>query len=632
MRRQQPPKSGGSAGATGTAASSADSVGSAAGAAATATAAETARTARRNRLSGQANPSAAEVAAAFEDLGRVPSSRLAGNGGGSKLNGTAAGADGATLVSESARNGSVRRSGNTILSSTAAAAAPSPSVSASAANGGNSSNASNAASGSAAVPSPQDVADEFVGRRRLQQQQLQQGQGQSSTAKTTPTRYDMAESSSKTPSTSNRRQQTLRVDTSAAGAAAAAGTSHSAASPDTHHDSVKSSELGSLASPVADSSLGSLAYSYNTSKGSKGSNGFASSAGVFLGHGNGNVGGFGDDLLSGQATNDIPATTMAAKMNGGGGVASASTEGERSAIADQQNATPQSRLQTPSGSTMFAPTLTTDSVDGKFDEGMHGGGSITPRYDDLSKLSSRYSRPDRAMAPVDEKPHLANPNGTSRSFDSYENKSHATAIVYGQHDTKGVVGGGGVGAITSVANGGGRAKQDGNSFSPTQHGNGHAPSQASVAAGGGRPYGSGVSDDEDTSQLTDDRSWSRSVNLRQQHLRAQGRDYDDDANSRGSRRRQKSGKSQGKESPGEGDFLLNADDLNHFKEQVDQPQVKAALGASAAVVAGGKSQLCAVLQSPMTMFLCFVLLFLFLPFFNLVLDPHLTDFSSLCLD
>ena len=135
------------------------------------------------------------------------------------------------------------------------------------------------------------------------------------------------------------------------------------------------------------------------------------------------------------------------------------------------------------------------------------------------------------------------------------------------------------------------------SFSPTQQGNGHSASQVSVdAGGGGRPQG--TFDDEDTntvgSQLTDDRSWSRSVNLRQQHLRAQGRDYDDDADSREGRRRQNNGKDRGKNATGEGDltgWALNADDLNHFKEQVDQPQVKAALGASAAVVAGGKSHI-----------------------------------------
>ena len=243
------------------------------------------------------------------------------------------------------------------------------------------------------------------------------------------------------------------------------------------------------------------------------------------------------------------------------------------------------------------------------------------------------------MAPVDERPQLTNPNGTSRSFDSYENKSHATAITYGQHDTNGAVGGG-VGASNAAANGGGSAKRDGTSidvvtqsFSPTHQSNTYPSSQASVGAGGGsRPGVDGTFDDEDAntvgSQLTDDRSWSRSVNIRQQHLRAQGRDYDDDADSRGSRRRRKSGKNGGKETGGgEGDmtgWALNANDLNHFKEQIDQPQVKAALGASAAVVAGGKSLSRIALQFLMTTpFLSdrVVSFFLFLIYFSSLFKP-----------
>ena len=689
MRQQQP--------------SSADSVGSGGGGTAPATATTAAEAARRNRIvgtgiptspransasavssassggsginkpaigSGSGNrrvggsPSAAEVAAAFEDLGMPSMNGTGGNSSGNaKQNGAAIGINSTSVngrdrasAGTSTRSGSVRRSGNTILSSSAAA--------------GSNANATNAAAGSgtrAAMPSPQDVADEFVGRRRLQQQLQQQGPAgmdvtMSNTQKasasanaarsnslresttspirsrntaavrnyvasstntasttstatsmkakttTTPTRYAMVESPSKTPSTSNRKQQALRVDTRS-GTRSANGTTatgHSVASPETHLGSVNSSELGSLASPVAASTVAdSLAYSQNTSKDSSGFGGLGG-------------GGFGDDMLSGQATNDIPATTTAVKTmnNGGGGVASTG-EGEwsRSNAVRQNGSTqpqpqPQPRLQMRNGTQSTAnafgatgPTLTADSVDDNFDDGTHGGGSITSRYDDLSKLSSRYSRPDRVMAPVDERPQLANPNGTSRSFDSYENKSHAThatAITYGQHDANSAVGGG-VGASTAAAEGGGSAKRDGTSidvvtqsFSPTQKGSAYPSSQASV--GTSRP--NGTFDDEDTntvgSQLTDDRSWSRSVNLRQQQLRAQGRDCDDDADSRGSRRRRKSGKKGGKDSSGEGDLIgwaLNADDMNHFKEQVDQPQVKAALGASAAVVAGGKSHL-----------------------------------------
>ena len=704
QQQQQPPP-----------ASSPDSVGSGGGGTAT-TAAEAARAARRNRIAGTGiptsprvssadgvsspssgagaggaaaggggvkkqssgsgsgnriggSPSAAEVAAAFEDLG-MPSMNGTGNSKGSAkqnghgINGTSGTASSRdrTSAGTSTRSGSVRRSGNTILSSGAASG----------------SNAANAAAGPgtrAAMPSPQDVADEFVGRRRLQQQRAFQQQQQqqeegpagmhvvtmsntqnanvnanaarnnglreattsplrsrntaavknyvaasastSTSMKantTTPTRYTMVESPSKTPSTSNRKQS-LRVDThTSARSGGASGTTaapHSAASPDTQLGSVNSSELGSLASPAAASTFAdSLAYSQNTSK---------SGSGFGMGSG-----GLGDDVLSGQATNDIPATTTAAKMmsNGGSiGVASTGDEEWTKSDAVRQNgsAQPQSqpRLHMRTGTqstantfTATGSTLTAESVDDNFDDGTHGGGSITSRYDDLSKLSSRYNRPDRVMAPVDERPQVANPNGTSRSFDSYENKSHAThathatAITYGQHDTNGAAGGG-VGASAAAANGGGSAKRDGTSidvvtqsFSPTHQGNTYPSSQASVgAASGGRPIGGGTFDDEDTntvgSQLTDDRSWSRSVNLRQQHLRAQGRDYDDDADSRGSRRRRKSDKNGGKESGGgEGDmtgWALNADDMNHFREQVDQPQVKAALGASAAVVAGGKS-------------------------------------------
>ena len=701
--------------------SSADSVGSGGGGTATTqatTAAEAARAARRNRIAGtgiptspRANaasgvssassgggggginkpaigsgsgnrrvggsPSAAEVAAAFEDLGMPSMNGTGGNGnrsGNAKQNGAAVGIDGTSVngrdrasAGTSTRSGSVRRSGNTILSSGAA--------------GSSNANATNAAAGSsarAAMPSPQDVADEFVGRRRLQQQRARQQQQQqqhgpagmdvtmsnaqkanananaarsnnslresttspirsrntaavknyvasstnnastTSTATsttTTPTRYAMVESPSKTPSTSNRKKQPLRVETHS-GTRSANGTTataHSVASPDTHLGSVNSSELGSLASPAAASTVAdSLAYSQNTSKDSSGFGGLGG-------------GGLGDDMLSGRATNDIPATTTAAKMmsNGdSGGVASAGDgEWSRSNAVRQNDSTqpqpqPQPRLQmrngTQSTANAFGATgsnLTADSADDNFDDGTHGGGSITSRYDDLSKLSSRYSRPDRVMAPVDERPQLANPNGTSRSFDSYENKSHAThatAITYGQHDTNSAVGGG-VGASTAAGNGGGSAKRDGTSidvvtqsFSPTQKGSAYPSSQASV--GTSRP--NGTFDDEDTntigSQLTDDRSWSRSVNLRQQQLRAQGRDYDDDADSRGSRRRRTRGKKGGKDSSGEGDltgWALNADDMNHFKEQVDQPQLKAALGASAAVVAGGKSLYDALLDS-----------------------------------
>ena len=692
MRQQQQPSS------------SADSVGSGTATTTTTTtpttAAEAARAARRNRIagtgvatspranagaaggsinnkqpsakngpnawiSGGGSPSPAEVAAAFEELG-MPSMNGTGNSNSrssGKQNGSAAGANtgGRASAGTSTRSGSVRRSGNTILSSSAAT--------------GNAAN-SNAAAGSgstgngsarAAMPSPQDVADEFVGRRRLQQQQLaqqqqQQQQGlagmdvttsntqnananaarnnslrQSTTSPiqsrntaavrnyvasstnnssvsnsatkantTTPTRYAMVESpSAKTPSTSNRKQS-LRVDTHTrptSGTRSAGGTNatpHSAASPDTHLGSVNSSELGSLASPAAASTVAdSLAYSQNTSK---------SSSGFGVG-----AGGLGEDMLSGQATNDIPATTAAAKMmNGGSGGASGAGSygnGNEWVNASHQNGTvqPQPRQQSRSQmrtGTQAATTLAAKSVDDNFDGGTHGGGSIASRYDDLSKLSSRYNQPDRVMAPVDERPHLASPNGTSRSFDSYENKSHAThatAITYGQHDANNGAVSSGVGTSMAAANDGRDSKRDvtsidvvTQSFSPTQKGNACPSSQASVGTTGASRL-NGTFDDEDTntvgSQLTDDRSWSRSVNLRQQQLRAQGRDYDDDADSRGSRRRQKNGKS-GKETSGEGDltgWALNADDLNHFREQADQPQVKAALGASAAVVAGGKS-------------------------------------------
>ena len=184
--------------------------------------------------------------------------------------------------------------------------------------------ATNAAAGSGtrpATPSPQDVADEFVGRRRLQQQYAQQQPQQGpagmdvvamsnaqnaktnanananaarsnslresaaspirsqntaavrnyvassanfastytsasiqAKAATTPSRYAPVESPSQTPSTSNRRQQSLRVDTRNSSTRSANGTTatpHSAASPspDAHLKnlgSVNSSELGSL--------------------------------------------------------------------------------------------------------------------------------------------------------------------------------------------------------------------------------------------------------------------------------------------------------------------------------------------------------------------------------------------------
>ena len=564
-----------------------------------------------------ASPSVAKLAAAFDDLGMPsapggsgsrPSDGVRGNSSSGSRRASAA----------STRNGSVRRSGNTILSG----------------GGIGSSNATNAtatATGRAsAVPSPQDVADEFVvGRRRLQQQQqlpqrtvspsrsrnmaaVRNYVASTTAAKTNTTSTPTTvESPSQTPSTSNQKQP-LRVDTHSSTATA----SPSVASPDTHLGSANSSELGSLASPAAASTAGadSLAYSQNTSK---------SSSAFGVGVGSGGGGGFGEDRLSGQATNDIPATRRSADVTnriGAGRVGASTSNGDEWANFAQPQPQPQPqhqpRLQmrsgAPSNATSTRPAtaaaagrpLTADSVDDNFDEGTHGdgGGSLYSRYDDLSKLSSQGKHQDRVMPPADERSHLVNLNGTWRSFDSYENKSHATAIVYG-HDASGTAGGSGFGSGNAGApTGSGGAAQDGTSidvvsmsFSPTHQGNGHSASQISVdAGGGGRPQG--TFDDEDTntvgSQLTDDRSWSRSVNLRQQHLRAQGRDYDDDADSRGSRRRQKSGKDRGKNAAGEGDltgWALNTDDLNHFKEQVDQPQVKAALGASAAVVAGGKS-------------------------------------------
>lgn len=563
-----------------------------------------------------ASPSVAKLAAAFDDLG-MPS---ATGGSGSRPSDGARGnsSSGSRRTSAaSTRNGSVRRSGNTILSG----------------GGIGSSNATNATATAtgrvSAVPSPQDVADEFVvGRRRLQQQQqlpqrtvspsrsrnmaaVRNYVASTTAAKTNTTSTPTTvESPSQTPSTSNQKQP-LRVDTHSSTATA----SPSVASPDTHLGSANSSELGSLASPAAASTAGadSLAYSQNTSK---------SSSAFGVGVGSGGGGGFGEDRLSGQATNDIPATRRSADVTnriGAGRVGASTSNGEWANFAQPQpqpQPQHQPRLQmrsgAPSNATSTRPAtaaaagrpLTADSVDDNFDEGTHGdgGGSLYSRYDDLSKLSSQGKHQDRVMPPADERSHLVNPNGMWRSFDSYENKSHATAIVYG-HDASGTAGGSGFGSGNAGApTGSGGAAQDGTSidvvsmsFSPTHQGNGHSASQVSVdAGGGGRPQG--TFDDEDTntvgSQLTDDRSWSRSVNLRQQHLRAQGRDYDDDADSRGSRRRQKSGKDRGKNAAGEGDltgWALNTDDLNHFKEQVDQPQVKAALGASAAVVAGGKS-------------------------------------------
>ena len=327
--------------------------------------------------------------------------------------------------------------------------------------------------------------------------------------------------------------------------------SSAAASPETHVGSIGSSSLGPLASP---SSPDSLAYS-NTHSFSKSSR---------------STGGGGGDLLSGKATNDIPSPERAT-----------SRRKQQEKSKDRTEST-QQRMMT--AQTSRAPgtvySFADDNDDGTNTE------SMASRYDDLSKLSSRHNRHNPLMAPVDEAVG-ANPNGTSVSYDSYEN-DNAIAIVYGTASASGG------GASVSGASQGGVSQ----SFSPGL-GVSFSPSQS---AGAGGQYA--LEDEDNHSQLTDDRSWSRSVNLRQQHLRGHaGGAKDDDQSSvmnggryldsSNSKKQEGSGKNDGSSRNTNGDegltdWALNADDWKHFKEQVDQPQVKGALGASAAVVAGGK--------------------------------------------
>mmetsp|Transcript_15790 Transcript_15790/g.34181 ORF Transcript_15790/g.34181 Transcript_15790/m.34181 type:complete len:1143 (-) Transcript_15790:99-3527(-) len=349
--------------------------------------------------------------------------------------------------------------------------------------------------------------------------------------------------------TSRRARGGRRGDSSRAGVGVSSPASSSAAaSPGTHVGSIGSSSLGSLASP---SSPDSLAYS-NTHSFSKSSR---------------STGG-GGDLLSGKATNDIPSPERGTSRR---------TQQER--IKGRIEST-QQRMMT--AHTSRAPDTVYSFADGT-DDGTNTE-SMASRYDDLSKMSSRYNRHDPLMAPVDEAVG-ANPNGTSVSYDSYEN-DNATAIEYGPASESG--GGASVGGTSQ-----GGVSQ---SFSP---GLGVSFSPSQVTGAGGQ-YA--LEDEDNHSQLTDDRSWSRSVNLRQQHLRGRaggandddqssvmnGGRYPDSSSNRKQEGSDKNDRSSKNSNGDEGltDWALNADDWKHFTEQVDQPQVKGALGASAAVVAG----------------------------------------------